>query len=109
MLKTRRVRDCRQSIGGASTSQWSDAWRNGGRATFRPSSTEQGRPTFKNDKEDLVNEIGRLKKAMVESEKDKEALRIKVHRLEVKGREKVRGRDNEWCTFPPLLPIPCHT
>ena len=81
------------AVGGASKSQWSESWRDGGRATFRPSSTEQGRPTFKNDKEDLVNEIKSLKKAMVDAERDKEALRVKIHRLEVRGREKVgRGR-----------------
>jgi hypothetical protein len=88
------------TVGGASKSQWSESWRDGGRATFRPSSTEQGRPTFKNDKEDLVNEIKSLKKAMVDAEKEKEALRVKIHRLEVKGRDKV-GREPYANSLPP--------
>ncbi len=67
---------------------WSDAWKDGGRATFRPATSERGRPSYKHDAEDLCSQIVDLKTKLKESEKEHEKLEVKVKKIEAKCREK---------------------
>jgi hypothetical protein len=94
-----------------------------GRATFRPPSSQQGRPSFRHDAEDVAEHIRELKRDLakvsprvaachhflctcpqaacqkillltnmpgIQAEKEKEALRAKMQRVEAKGKEKDR-------------------
>jgi hypothetical protein len=76
------------SHGSKLTELWSDAWKDGGRATFRPATSERGRPSYKHDAEDLYSQIVSLKSQLKLSGKEHEKLQVKVAKIEAKCREK---------------------